>query len=803
MPLGVQGDILCDRRTEVKAVRICRIGIPALQRVAFRVRDNRRADGAAVRDIRLYGMRFATDHYLILKRSGEHRCNPLCVDHDVARRHRSICKIKCCGACLILVPTGEHETFVNAFRAVRRISAVTRKALLIFRGSGVYNARYIIVLNIVAFTRVVQMAFVVFVKVLLTPVKARSACTLAYKAFNGVILFLISHVVEVGINRLKQSIPNTTLYFIRCDTGQALYPVIDGLERIGALIIQPERYIRTRHTVECLQGIAIGIARIFPCTAVICCVEGCLVEFIRNIRTILSGNGGHHAGSIAGAGMRVFFKAAGKPALIATLVMPMPEAVVLTHEHPLIATPAMCMLLLSAGRPVAVAGHKRKRIFLAVIVHIQNRAAVARNQLIIAVFAHYKMRIVLFIKRGFGTCVPLLRRGFHIAVAIVVRIFLPVHHGVVHKLRLPLCGKREVAGNGRVEVKRGFTVQPACKRIPRKRWCCGFGNRCAVLHIEDGTHIAAAVGFKRNGIGVAGIIHRDHRALRRNHGARHGVGRGAAFIGLCNRGHSRARLRVADRLFILHDEAAVDLLNPVLHRIARIRYGIGDGNSNAAGRHCAGNGFLARFYHVSLNFRGIYAVWCANGKHRFIRSAQLIAVGVLIMNGKRGRRGCELRRYLRIRNNGSVALIPADKNLFVCGFIVRDCRVRFCRNCGIRVFGDRHREFALSYHERNGVFRCRLLCRLRRWVTCRIASLQNVGHRRSIRLFAFGHVDDRITLSKRKFTVAEERAAKHDKRQQHCKRFFELVHTLFSFPSSSISSVSAHTARRPAVPVFC
>ena len=724
---------------------------------------------------------------------------PLGVEYKVFRGHCLIGKvIRFAHEVPVVVPACKNCICRNALRAHSgRVSLIRnrsfeRNSFRLFRCS-------VNKVQLVAFAQVVKVS---------DPVcKAGYIFVPLPKPCDGEIVFIIGQANIVSVNgRSVIKVIRPAAIGAKRKSGGILSRKHFQIVIPGVFISLPlgcrQRNILPRHFLQ--KRIVFSGNAGFPNIAFIAvCGNSRVAPDVADVRIVFGGDGINHAGvrSVTGIRVRVLFLVTSKPTLIATLVMPMPF---LTHKHPLIATPAMCMLLLSADQgfiPIAI--HKRKRIFLAVIVHIQNRAAVARNQLIIAVFAHYKMRIVLFIKRGFGTCVPLLRRGFHIAVAIVVRIFLPVHHGVVHKLRPPLCGKREVAGNGRVdEVKRGFAVQPACKRIPCTRGLRGCGDLRAVLHIEDGAHIAAAVRVERNGVGVAGVIHRDHRALRRNHSARHGARRGAAFIGLCNRRDSRARLRT-ESLFCFLDEAAVDLLDVVLHRILRVRYGIFDVNSNAAGRHCAGNGFLARFYHVSLNFRGIYAVWCANGKHRFIRSAQLIAVGVLIMNGKRGRRGCELRRYLRIRNNGSVALIPADKNLFVCGFIVRDCRVRCCRNCGIRVFGDRHREFALSYHERNGVFRCRLLCRLRRWVTCRIASLQNVGHRRSIRLFAFGHVDDRITLSKRKFTVAEERAAKHDKRQQHCKRFFELVHTLFSFPSSSISSVSAHTARRPAVPVLC
>ena len=442
-----------------------------------------------------------------------------------------------------------------------------------------------------------------------------------------------------------------------------------------------------------------------------------------------------------------------------------------------------CHFIPRARKPAALILIELHFVNVALIVHVHNRGTVARNGEL-GDGLRCESRIVPGnrIRLTAGSALLLFTRFKRIAV--VIRIFLPMDHGIADLLRFPLRGKREVAGNGRVaEVKRGFAVQPACKRIPCTRGRRGFGDLRAVLHIEDGAHIAAAVRVERNGVGVAGVIHRDHRTLRRNHSARHGARRGAAFIGLCNRGHSRARLR-AESLFCFLDEAAVDLLDVVLHRIARILYGIGDGNGNAAGRHCAGNGFLARFHHVSLNFRGSYAVFCANGKHRFIRSAERLAAAVHIMNGKRCRRGCELRRYLRVCDNGGEALVPADKLLIVVGFVDLDCRLRFCRDCGIRVFGDLHREAVLSYHERNGVFRCRLLCRLRRLVTCRGALLLNVARRRFTRRFAFGHVDDRrfrVPLSKRKFAVAEERAAKHDKRQQHCKRFFELVHTISPF----------------------
>ena len=132
MPLGVQGDILCDRRAEVKAVRVCCIGIPTLQRVAFRVRDNRRADGAAVRNIRLYGMRLAADRYLILKRGGEHRCSPLCVDHDVVGGHGSGEHDGVAHAEFVIVPAGECVVLWDALRARGRAAhAADIRAILL------------------------------------------------------------------------------------------------------------------------------------------------------------------------------------------------------------------------------------------------------------------------------------------------------------------------------------------------------------------------------------------------------------------------------------------------------------------------------------------------------------------------------------------------------------------------------------------------------------------------------------------------------------------------------------------------
>ena len=776
MPLGVEGNVTSNRHVRSSAACIC----PTSKLHPFRGwRKSAWGLSGNVCSVSYIAQLAYLGSPVHERYSVSSGC-PLGVEYKVFRGHCLIGKvIRFAHEVPVVVPACKNCICRNALRAHSgRVSLIRnrsfeRNSFRLFRCS-------VNKVQLVAFAQVVKVS---------DPVcKAGYIFVPLPKSCDGEIVFIIGQANIVSVNgRSVIKVIRPAAIGAKRKSGGILSRKHFQIVIPGVFISLPlgcrQRNILPRHFLQ--KRIVFSGNAGFPNIAFIAvCGNSRVAPDVADVRIVFGGDGINHAGVriVTGIRVRVLFLVTSKLTLIATLVMPMPF---LTHKHPLIATPAMCMLLLSADQgfiPIAI--HKRKRIFLAVIVHIQNRAAVARNQLIIAVFAHYKMRIVLFIKRGFGTCVPLLRRGFHIAVAIVVRIFLPVHHGVVHKLRLPLCGKREVAGNGRVdEVKRGFAVQPACKRIPCTRGLRGCGDLRAVLHIEDGAHIAAAVRVERNGVGVAGVIHRDHRALRRNHSARHGARRGAAFIGLCNRRDSRARLRT-ESLFCFLDEAAVDLLDVVLHRILRVRYGIFDVNSNAAGRHCAGNGFLARFHHVSLNFRGSYAVFCANGKHRFIRSAELLAAVVHIMNGKRCRRGCELRRYLRVCDNGSEALVPADKNLIVCFFVGRDRRICPFRDCGIRVFGDRHREAVLSYHERNGVFRYRLLCRLRRWVTCRGARLPNVARRCSIRLFAFGHVDDRrfrFPLSKRKFAVAEERAAKHDKRQQHCKRFFELVHTISPF----------------------
>ena len=703
---------------------------------------------------------------------------PLGVEYKVFRGHFLTGKvIRFAHEVLVIVPACKSCICRNALRAY------SGRVALIRNGSFERNSFRLFRCSV---NKVQLVAIAQVVKVSDPVIKAGYTVVPLPKPCDGEIVFIIGQANLVSVNGCGIiKVIRPAAVSTKRKAGSILPRKHFQIVIPGVFISLPlgcrQRNILPRHFLQ--KRIVFSGNAGFPNIAFIAvCGNSRVAPDVADVRIVFGGDGINHAGvrSVTGICVRVLFKAAGKPALIATLVMPMPF---FTHKHPLIAISVMCMLPLSAGQG-AGSCCKRERVGLTLVIHVHDCGAVARNELVLAVCAKHKMRIVLFIKRGFGTCVPLLRHGFHIAVAIVVRIFLPVHHGVVHKLRLPLRGKREVAGNGRVaEVKRGFAVQPACKRIPCTRGRRGCGDLRAVLHIEDGAHIAAAVRVERNGVGVAGVIHRDHRTLRRNHGARHGVGRGAAFIGLCNRGHSRARLRTESFFYCL-GEAAVDLLDVVLHRILRVRYGIFDGNSNAAGRHCAGNGSHARFHHVSLNFRGSYAVFCANGKHRFIRSAERLAVAVHIMNGKRCRRGCELRRYLRVCDNGSEALVPADKLLIVVGFVDLDCLLRFCRDCGIRVFGDRHREAGLSYHERNGVFRCRLLCRLRRLVTCRGALLPNVARRRFTRRFAFGHVDDRrfrVPLSKRKFAVAEERAAKHDKRQQHCKRFFELVHTISPF----------------------
>ena len=135
MPLGIQGDILCDRRAEVKAVRVCCIGIPTLQRVAFRVRNGRRADGAAVRNIRLYGMRLAADRRLILKRSGEHRCNPFCVDHDVVGGHGSGERDGVAHAEFIVVPASELVVLWDTLRARGRAAHAADIRAILLRNS--------------------------------------------------------------------------------------------------------------------------------------------------------------------------------------------------------------------------------------------------------------------------------------------------------------------------------------------------------------------------------------------------------------------------------------------------------------------------------------------------------------------------------------------------------------------------------------------------------------------------------------------------------------------------------------------
>ena len=179
------------------------------------------------------------------------------------------------------------------------------------------------------------------------------------------------------------------------------------------------------------------------------------------------------------------------------------------------------MLFLAAdeglGTAAAVGGPEVDGVLIAVVVHIHNGASVTGNGLL-----GNRLGSKSLVRLGSGrrglTGSAGLGFGFLEGEIIIVRVLLPVNHGVPGiGVALPVGGKGHALRQGAAKGERGIPVEPALEGIALPGGSGGLLGHGAGRH-EGGSDVGAAVGI------IGDPVTRLHLGVEGNVGAFNGDG---------------------------------------------------------------------------------------------------------------------------------------------------------------------------------------------------------------------------------------------------------------------------------------